>query len=175
MSCSDEKGFMTMPDGSPVTYDGLPESNFRLLFTKAPFTVFFLQEVVLPEVRVEEVVQNTRFADINNIGEKMIYGDLVIRFLVDKNLKNYSELFRWMRRMTVAGTSVGETDDPVLIINGTEMIRFVGAWPLSLSDLTFKTDVDDVNYITCVAVFNLDYMENIAAPFDVTNADPTSD
>jgi hypothetical protein len=168
-SCEFQNGEATMPDGSPLSYDGLPNTNFRLLFPKATWVNMFLQEFTVPEVSVTEVIRTTPYADINDIGEKMNYGDVTATFLVDKNLKNYREIFNWMRRMTNRGSHIGESDNPLLIVNGKEMIRFVEAWPMSLSGLSFVTNANDVTYITATAVFNLDYFEFVDEPFDVTN------
>lgn len=169
IDCDLQQGEVTMPDGSMLSYDGLPNTNFRLLFPKATWVNMFLQEFVMPEVSVIEVRQNTPYADVNNIGEKMNYGDVQCTFLVDKNLKNYKEMFNWMRRMTVRGSVVGETDNPVLIVNGKETIRFVEAWPMSLTGLQFVTNATDVVYITATVTFNLDYFEFADEPFNVTN------
>lgn len=169
MTCENEIGSITMPDGSPVSYDGLPITNYRLIFPKAFNMVFFLQEFNMPEVFINEVAQPTPLVNVNNIGEKMRYDFLTCRFLVDKSMKNYREIFEWMRRMTVRGSSVGETDNPVLIVNGIETIRFVEAWPMKLSGLTFRSDVNDVQYLSCTATFNYDYLEFLDARFEVTN------
>jgi len=162
-------GNVTMSDGSAVSYDALPNTDFRLYFPKATWLTMFLQEFVVPEVSVDEATRSSPYVDFNEIGEKMKYGDITCRFIVDKNLKNYKEIFNWMRRMTVAGSIVGETENLVLIVNGIEMIRFTEAWPLSLSDLRFAADESDVTYITASVTFNFDYFEFIDSPFHVTN------
>lgn len=168
-TCEDQPGSATMPDGSPLTYDGLPNTNFRLLFPKATWVNMFLQEFDVPSVSVAEVKQATPYADINNVGEKMQYGNIEASFLVDKNLKNYKEIFNWMRRMTVRGSTIGDTDNPLLIVNGKETIRFVEAWPMSLSGLRFVTNATDVVYLTASVTLNFDYFEFTDEPFSVTN------
>lgn len=165
MSCEVVNGNISMPDGSPVNYDGLKSTDFRLSFPKMPYLMMFLQEVRTPDVSVREVIQATRYADINNAGEKMVYGDVTFTVMVDKNLKVYKQVFEWMRRMTVGGSSIGEYDNPILLINNTETIRFVEAWPLEMSGLNFKVDVNDVQYLTVDITFNVDYIEFVDEPF----------
>lgn len=162
-------GDITMPDGSAVSYDGALASGFRLSFPKVTWLTLFLQEANVPDVSVTEVSRPTRFADINEIGEKMKYGHFSCSFLVDKELKNYKEVFNWMRRMTVAGSVIDEIDNPILIVNNIEMFRFVGAWPMSISNLSFVANSTDATYLTATAVFNFDYMEFVSEPFHVTN------
>lgn len=165
MSCENEIGEIMMPDGGAVSYDALPNTGFRVLFPKAPMVNMFLQEITVPSIGVSEVRQNTPYVDINNVGEKIQYGDCICTFLIDKNLKNYREIFNWMRRMTVAGTTVGESDNPLIIINGKETIRLVEAWPMELSSLNFVTNATDVVYMTATVTFNLDYWEFVDDPF----------
>ena len=166
MTCKITNGELLNADGgSQFSYDLLPETNFKLLFPKASFGTLFLQEFNLPQVSVKDVNQPTIFADINNVGEKISYGNMTLTFLVDKHMKNYKEIFNWMRRMTVSGSSVGDSDNPLLVINNDNMIRFVEAWPAVLSDLTFRTNVNEVNYLTCTAVFNFDYFEFVGEEF----------
>lgn len=148
-----------MPDGRPVTYDGLPNTNFRVLFPKANNMIFFLQEFDLPSIGVKEVVRPTRFVDINEVGEKLIYQPFTCKFLVDKELYNFKEIYNWMKRMTVSGSNVGETDNAVLVINGKHQIRFNDCWPTSISGLQFITNATDVQYITATATWNYDYLE----------------
>ena len=68
------------------------------------------------------------------------------------------EIHTWMQRMTVRGTTVGETDSPVLIINNKKMITFSDAWPTALGQMSFVTTANDVVYITCTATFRYDLM-----------------
>jgi hypothetical protein len=165
----DVVGTLLMPDGSPASYDGLLNSGFRLSFIKLPWMSMFLQAATVPSVSVTEVKFPTRYADINEIGEKMSYGDFNCTFMVDKNMKNYKEIFNWMRRMTVAGTAINEVDNPVLIINNKETFRFVGAWPSSVSNLNFVSNVSEPTYLTADVSFNFDYMEFVESPFHETN------
>ena len=159
MTCETLQGYVVMSDGSEVSYDALPNSMFRVIFPQVPWLIMFLQGFSMPGVDVKEVPTATPYVDMNEIGEKLIYTPFTVTFLIDKNLKNYREVHDWMKRMTVAGTKVGETADPVLVIGGKEMIRFCGAWPTFLGGMEFRTDVQDVQYMTATAQFNYDYFE----------------
>ena len=165
MTC-DIIGEIHGPDGGELYYDGLPTTNFSVNFQKLPFTVMFLQDFQTPSIDVGVVQRATPYVDVQEIGEKIIFGDFTMTFLVDKYLKNYREIYTWMRRMTVNGTVVGDTDNPVISINNKQMIRLVEAWPKSLSTLNFKSNESDVIYITATATFNMDYLEFIDQPFD---------
>ena len=153
-----QNGIITGPDGEELSYDGLPNGAFRLIFPKAPFMTMFLQQFDLPGITVREAPRSTPLQDIQEIGEKLNFIPFTCTFMVDKNLKNYKEIYNWMKRMTVRGSIVGETDTASLIINGKEMCSFVDVWPTSLGNLSFMTTNNDVVYLTCTAQFNYDYL-----------------
>lgn len=160
------EGSIAGPDGSTLSYDGTPTTNFSVSFTLLPFTTMFLQDFQTPTIDVGVAQVPTPYVDTQEVGEKIIFGDVSLTFLVDKYMKNYREIFNWMRKMTVSGTLVGLKDNPTISVNNKQVIRFVDAWPKSLSALTFKSNETDVIYITATAVFNVDYMEFIQEPFD---------
>lgn len=158
MSCADVVGFVEGPNGEiPVSYDGLTNTSFRVIFEKANSSVFFLQSFNLPSVRIREVKTNTPLVDMNEIGEKIDYTPFEMSFMVDADLRNYRQVYNWMKRMTVRGSKVGETDTVLLSINGKESIRFYGCWPMELSDLEFVTNPDGIVYMKCTLIVNYDY------------------
>ena len=146
-------------DESALSLDALLTTNCRLSFPKLPHVQFWLQSVSLPAIRVNEVKQYTRYVDPNQIGEKLNFDSYRVTFTVDKYMKNWSSIFNWMKQMTAGGSSVDITDNPVLIINGIEMLRFVGAWPMILGGLDFvATASDAMNMISSLEI-NYDYID----------------
>lgn len=154
-------GAASMRDGSPVIMDALTTNNCRLSFPSLPGVVFMLQTVSLPDVYVNEVKQNTRYVDPNEVGEKLNFSPFAVTFIVDKYMKNWSAIYNWMKRMTVAGSNVDEQDNPVLIINNTEVLRFIGAWPTRLGGLDFDATADGVEYMKATLNVNYDYFDYI--------------
>lgn len=152
-------GTVTGPLGLPLSYDGLPTTDFKLVFPLLPTVTMFLQSLDIPSIKVNEVTRSTRYIDCNEIGEKINYEPFTVTFLSDKNLVAYYEIFSWMRRMTVAGTKIGQTDNPYVLIGDKTRITFIDAWPMELSNLQFKANEDDMIYITGTAIFNYDYLQ----------------
>lgn len=146
------------PNGTPLAFDGLPSTDFKMVFPKLPMCTMFLQTFSIPGISVSSAAQETRYLNVQNIGEKITYTPFSLTFLLDKNMYTYMEIYNWMQRMTVGGTSVGETDNPYLMLGATRMITFIDAWPMSLDNLTFKADEDDLIYIQVSATFNYDYL-----------------
>ena len=160
--CEGKIGEIAMPDGSAVSYDGLPETNYKLIFPKLPMMVMFMQGVDLPGISVNQATRTTPYVDTNEIGEKINYTPFTVEALVDSKMKNYREVYDWMKRMTVKGSIVGETDNPILVIGGVNMIRFVDAWPMAISGVSFTSTNTDVVYARTTVTFNYDFYEFIS-------------
>ena len=52
----------------------------------------------------------TYLKDIEVPGDKLQYGDLVIQFLVDEDMKNYLEIYKWLMALGYPDT-VNQTFD----------------------------------------------------------------
>lgn len=151
--------FNQVPAPGPVNYDQLLQSNFRLLLPKLPKVQLFLQGFTLPNLAVGKVDVFTTILDYNEIGEKLKYEPFECTFMVDTGLTNYREIYDWMNRMIVRGSTIGETDNMVLMINEIEVVRFYDCWPTSLSGIEFMSNPETATYIQCKATFEYDYFE----------------
>ncbi len=162
MSCDENAvGEILMPDGSELSYDGLASIDFRVLFPKIPNTVFFLQSFNIPGISINKIVRPTPFLDIDEIGEKPIYEPFSITFLVDKNVKNYREIYDWIMRIVTGPNHRDETCDAMLIINNKQTVRFAECWPASISGMQFAANATNMEYLTATVVFNYDWYEFI--------------
>jgi hypothetical protein len=97
--------------------------------------------------------------DIDEIGEKPIYEQFSITFLIDKNLKNYREIYDWIMKIVVGQNHRDETCDAMLIINNKQTVRFTECWPASISGMQFAANATQMEYLTATVVFNYDWYE----------------
>lgn len=160
MSCELE-GSVYMSDGSEVSYDGLPSTAFRVLMDKLPNTVFFIQKLSIPGVSIAPITYNTRVLDIDQIGEKPTYLPLVLTFLIDKDLKNFKEIYDWMMRIVVGQNQKDEEGDLILIINDRKTIRFTDCWPFDLTGMEFAANATQMEYLTASVSLHYDWFEFI--------------
>lgn len=156
-------GSASMLNGDFLTFDGLPNNKFSLIIPSLPHVVFFLQQFSLPSVSINEISIPTRFVDYNGVGEKMIFAPFNVTFLVDKYGRNWASVFNWMKSITAGGTTVDSTDDVVLMMDGKEFIRFIGAWPMRLSAFDLDSTVDKFTYVKSTLTFNYDYFEYLGS------------
>jgi len=70
--------------------------GFKFILTKAPKAVFFCNSARIPEITLETTIQPTYLKNLDIPGEKLAYGDLNLRFLVDENMENYMSIHNWL-------------------------------------------------------------------------------
>ena len=153
-------GTSEMKDGSPIVIlDALLVQDCKIVFPKLPTVAFALQTIALPTIGINEVKQPTRYVDANEVGEKVKFEPFTLSFIVDKYMKNWSEIFNWMKRITANGSNVGEVDEPTLIVGNKPSLKFIGAWPTSLSGMSFDTTNPQAEYVICQLSLNYDYVD----------------
>ena len=125
-------------------------------------------------------IQSTYFKDIDTPGDKVTFGDLTIRFLVDENLENYMEIQKWIRGLGYPESGKDITDlqllgpgdiggkfyneglnvysDATLQILSNNLVPkfqvfFKDVFPTALSTITFDATDTDIEYFTAEATF----------------------
>ena len=89
----------------PVDRPGTPLDNrnflspvgFKFSLKRAPGVAFFCNQANIPSMDLGIAEQPTYLRNIPTPGDKIQFGDLTLRFLVDEDLVNYMELQRWIR------------------------------------------------------------------------------
>ena len=115
-------------------------------------------------------------------GDKVLYDDLTVRFLVDEKMENYLSIYKWITGLGYPESLgqydqlkkddfrtdriVGDDGDPLYfqysdatlqVLNSnykpSVLINFVDAFPVSLSTLDFDVTTRDYNYFTAEVTF----------------------
>ena len=152
----------------------LSPAGFLFNITKEPKVSFFCTSASIPELFFQTNTQPSYLKDIDVPGEKLEYGDLTVRFLVDEDLKNYMAIHNWMIGIGYpesAGDFKAETTKPdtsrdlnlqysdgSLTIQNSNfrtcaIVRYKDMFPTSLTSLEFDTGVTDIQYFTAEATF----------------------
>jgi hypothetical protein len=92
-------------------------------------------------------------------GDKIEYDDISFKILVDENMKNYTELYNWIKGNHSSG--VISYEDIILQIfnsssNKNKEIKFVSAFPVSVSAVQFDTQVEGIDYLSIDVTFRYD-------------------
>ena len=75
----------------------LAPTGFQFNLKRSPKVAFFCNEANIPDLNLGVAIQANYLRDIPTPGDKIEFGDLSLRFLVDENLENYLELQDWIR------------------------------------------------------------------------------
>ena len=184
----------------PVERPGTPLENrnflspvgFKFSLKRAPGVAFFCNQANIPSLDLGIAEQPTYFRDIPTPGDKIQFGDLSLRFLVDEDLVNYMELQRWIRGLgypesmeefrklegeAVLPGNFGQAGDNIysdgtLQILSSNLVPsfqvvFNDMFPYNLSTVTFDATDTDIEYFTAdvsfkYTIYNLTDMENKA-------------
>ena len=128
-------------------------------------TTFTIQTMILPDVSVTDAPLNFKQINVGRAGDKIEFGAFEISYLIDEDLFNYKEIFDWMKsNVETNHTATNHVRDLTLTVmnsanNVTKQIKFVDAYPTSLSSLPFDITTTDVEYLTAVVSFSYSYYQ----------------
>lgn len=163
---------MSAIDYTPTNINFLSPLSFTFRIKKIPTVNFFVQKVNIPQISFNAPQVYNPMVRTPITGDHLNYEPLEVTFKVDEDLKNYIEVFDWIRAMTypetpeqykqirrespMSGNGI-YSDVSIIVHSSTKMpnyeIVFTDAIPVSLSGLFFQTTDTDVKYITGTATF----------------------
>lgn len=81
----------------PDNLNTFQANKFKLVFKRIPNTTFFCQNITLPGLTLGEVSPvPTPFSTMKTPGNRLTFEILSVGFILDEDLANYLEIFRWM-------------------------------------------------------------------------------
>ena len=148
--------------------------GFKFNLTKFPKVDFFSNSARIPELNLELTRQPSYLKNIDVPGERLTYGDLTLRFLVDENMENYISVYTWLKGLGFPETTQefkdlttdkdGQRDQKEAFCDGTlrilnsnyrevAKVKFTDLFPTSLTSLDFDATNTDVQFFTAEATF----------------------
>ena len=164
----------------------LAPTGFKFILDRTPGVTYFCNSANIPSLDLAVAVQPTYLKDIDLPGDKLSFGDLSIRFLVDEDLTNYMEIQNWMRglgypenlkqihdlQIVKGNRAYNErsrtmenvfSDATLAVLNSSNItnffVKFRECFPYSLTSMNFDTTDTDVQYFTAEASFKYTYYE----------------
>ena len=155
----------------------LSPTGFKFGLKRSPGVAFFCNQANIPALDLGVAEQPTYLKDIPIPGDKIQFGDLNLRFLVDEDLVNFMEIQNWIRGLgfpeslaefnelkdqAILGPMGKSTED--VYSDGTLQILssnlvpkfqvvFSDLFPYSLSTVTFDATDTDIEYFTADVSF----------------------
>ena len=153
--------------------------GFKFNLKRSPGVAFFCNTANIPDLNLGVANQPNYLRDIPVPGDKIDFGDLNIRFLVDEDLKNYMEIQKWLRGLGFPeelqefrdwensglqpkknyGKAPQDifSDGTLQILSSNFLpkfnVTFKDLWPYSLTTLSFDATDTDIEYFTADASF----------------------
>ena len=156
--------------------------GFKLIITKTPKVDFLCQSANIPQISMGTAIQPSYLKDIPVPGDKVLYDDLTVRFLVDEKMENYLAIYKWITglgypesigqfrqlrkddiRTNASASDEGdpryfEFSDATLQILSSNykpsvLVNFKDAFPISLSTLEFDVSQRDYSFFTASVTF----------------------
>ena len=173
-----------MAQFAPKNKNFLSPVGFKFIMSRTPNVDYFCQSASIPEVSIGVREVSTPVKDYTVPGDKMTFGDLNLTFLINENMDNYYEIYKWMKGLSnpkeeeeffnyLAGVKkeVGRqepfrkatTDARLLVLdsnfNTITTTVFMDVFPISLSGVRFSADPTDIDYVTADVTFQYTLLE----------------
>jgi len=166
-----------------LVFDYLKPNAFKFSIKDLPYVAYTCQSANLPSVNIGFAQQPTPFVDIPKIGDKLLYGDFTIRFLIAEDMRNYRELFNWIvalgfpnsyneynnfeidrlnrfpfvKNLRGEAEVVAYSDATLTILNSSNIpkinINFKDLFPTSIEALDFDITSSSIEYFVGIASF----------------------
>jgi hypothetical protein len=142
--------------------------EFVVVVKRLPNVQFFTQSVNIPSISMQLIDQPNPFKPIPVSGDRAVYGDLSLSFIIDESMNNYIEVHNWIRGLTfpdnfeqhdnLKNSQYGLlTDISIIIMNSHKNpnidVSFRDCFPVNLSEVTLDTTQNDVVYPQATVTF----------------------
>lgn len=148
--------------------------GFKFTISKNSKITFFCNSAKIPRITLGTEVQPNYLKDIDIPGDKIVYEDLTIKFLVDEDLQNYMAIHNWItglgfpesaeqyKTLTTAEDGLRDSkkaysDGSLHVLdsnyNTNFIVKFKDLYPIDLSPLEFDATLKDIPYFTSEVTF----------------------
>ena len=83
----------------PTVFDYSQTNQFRIFLPIFPTTEWFVVSANIPGITMGQATQATPFVDMPLVGEKIDFENFDMTFIVDEQLKNYMEMYNWVKNI----------------------------------------------------------------------------
>ena len=154
----------------PSNTNYIQNTGFFFNIQRLPSVQFFCQEVNLPAVNFDAIIQPTRFINVKHPAGKLNFENLEVTFIVDEDMANWREVFEWLKTIV----PIEDTDDQISAddhycdatltllnsaMNENLRVTFKNCFPTALSGLQFITTPGETEPQTATMTLTFDTYE----------------
>lgn len=166
---------MTALNRNPPTTNYLQPTKFQMIFPRINTVTYFCQKVNIPEISTTAPYQPSPFANIPRPGDKLVFGEFKMDFIVDEEMWNWQVIYDWIRGLTfpcsfeeyknlyresiytLNSEQPQYSEGYLSILSGINVpklqINFEAMFPISLSDIWMDTTSSSEQIVVATAVF----------------------
>jgi hypothetical protein len=139
----------------PEQYNELRDINFKMVLDDLPNVEYYTQDVSLPAMSLDAPRMASPYIDWQTGGSKMSFEPLNLTFIVDEDLKNVVELYKWMYKIQL-------TNEPEKYFKSSTL-HILDGNKETTTRIYFRNMI-----ITNVSGFQLSSKSSEATPIDTT-------
>lgn len=150
--------------------------GFRFSVDRLPSVSYFCKAASIPALSTNAIETPNPFKKSPYAATQLEFGELELTFYIDEDLKNFDEIFGWLKGLTFPekfdeysnlspnGKVNDVFSDATLMIltnqnNPNFAVKFSDIFPLNLSTLQFDSTAQDVEYLEATVSFSYkDYL-----------------
>ena len=148
----------------PERINPLLPTYYQFSIFKIPNVNYFCQTASLPSLSLSQVSMPTRFTTLQS-PSKITFDELTVTFVVDEAMKNWMEIYNWMRSTTNVDSyeqyvpdHTQYTTGNLIVLNSSKNpklnITFNRLFPITLSALDFTSIVVDPEPLQATCSFS---------------------
>ena len=145
----------------------------RFEISRLPHTTFLTESVYFPTMVLPDITVGNPFQKLNYASSEIDFGRLAVEFKVDEKMKNFVEIFNWMKGLgfpesqeqyaelkDTSRKNGGLRSDASVVImsssnNPIKEFVFRDLFPISLGGLRFVSTNSTVEYQVATVVFSI--------------------
>lgn len=152
---------MAIASRIPDNVNFLSPVGFKFTCDALPTVTYFCQSANIPGVSLSPVEISTPFNPHYVAGDRLDYEELNMRIMVDENMKNFIEVYDWVKEMSISENFEQyetrkkkglNTQGVLTVLTGSNVpqieVHFKNMFPISISGLQFDIGAADITYIT---------------------------
>ena len=123
---------------------------------------YHCSSVELPAMSVQQLETGYHQYGVQNLGDKIVFEPFNATFMVDEDLENYKSIKNWLFDEATSNVILKRDLSLILFSNdnvASHVIKYVGAFPTSLSSIPFQSTSAETTYVASSVSFSYDYFE----------------
>ncbi len=139
------------------TFNPALQTSAKLVFTAFPEVEFATQAFRFPEIRAVYPTRAGPTQWMPEVPSGLEYGDLIVNFLIDSSMDNYSSIVEWIQASITMERSRVTSDVTVMFLDSTKQITkravFADVFPIHITEIDYAVAITDPEPLIATATF----------------------